>query len=133
MLNGNGKMVNGSGGMESGGAGGSCFNARRLRTTGITRSDRVVSFLRCGLADLRCCGAKEEELHGIWYYRWYYVFLPKSLVVMRTNLELKIWRELRIDAAHIESHLESQGDGGHRGDPSHVLVLTIVFRLSNLV
>jgi hypothetical protein len=41
MLNGNGGiMVNGSGGMVSGGAGGiSCFNARRLRTTGITPSD----------------------------------------------------------------------------------------------
>ena len=41
-------MLNGNGGMESGGAGGSCFNARRLRTTGITPSDRVLSFLRCG-------------------------------------------------------------------------------------
>jgi hypothetical protein len=48
MLNGNGEMVNGNGGMESGGAGGSCFNARRLRTTGITPSDRDLSFLRCG-------------------------------------------------------------------------------------
>ena len=34
MVNGNGGMVNGSGGMVSGGAGASCFNARRLPTTG---------------------------------------------------------------------------------------------------
>ena len=63
MVNSNGITVNGSGGMVSGGACGSCFNARWLRTTGITPSK--LSIFHCGLADLCCCGAKEEELHGI--------------------------------------------------------------------
>jgi hypothetical protein len=35
------------------------------RHKGITPPDRVLSFFHCGLADLRCCGAKEEELHGM--------------------------------------------------------------------
>jgi hypothetical protein len=55
------KMVNGNGGMVSGGDGGSCFNARRLQTTGITPSDRVLSIFHCGLADLRCWGTVQKK------------------------------------------------------------------------